>query len=227
MPMFFPLLLAPVILQRVPKVDDQAAYSMQALIDLGGDDDVKFSGTFTEKVRSVVGDTFTTNVVTKIHVELMGVIRESRSIESDRVERIDGTLLSPSMVDSTVLFATPRVDRLRAVYLPSSPVETGATWWRTEGRNDALKAPAFSSFMKFVGEEKIGARDVWKVSLDANEVDDEHPAHVKGMLWLDKANLSLVKGQWAIEGFTYSENAAPSKARLELTLIEAAVKSGA
>lgn len=211
------VLFAPVALQRTPKVDDRAVYAMRGLIDLGGQDDVRFTGTSTEKVKSLTGDTLITGVETKVSVELMGVVRESRSIASDRVEKLDGTLLSPSAMDSTVLFATPRVDRLRAFYVPSGPVEVGASWWRTEGRNDALKAPAFSSFLKLVGDETVGTRETWKVSLDANEADDEHPVHVKGMLWLEKTNGMLVRGQWTIDGFTFSETSAASKARLELT----------
>ena len=211
------LFLSPILLARTPKVDDRATYALRAVIDLGGQDDVRFTGTFKERVSAVAGEVLTTSVETKISVELMGVVRESRSIASDRVERLDGTLLSPAAVDGTVLFATGRVDRLRAFYAPAAPVEIGAGWWRTEGRNDALKSPAFSSYLKLVGTEKIGERDTWQVSLDANEADDERPTHVKGMLWLDKANGALVRGQWTLDGFSYGETVSTSKARLELT----------
>ncbi len=48
------------------------------------------------------------------------------------------------------------------------------------------------------------------------DVDDASPVHVKGMLWLDKTDGSLVRGQWAIDGYTYSASSPPLHAKYEL-----------
>lgn len=214
------LLAAPITLKRTPKVDDKAMYAMGALIDLGGQDDVRFTGSLNERVKSVEGDTVTTAVESRVSVEVLGVVRQGAMIQSDRVEKLDGTTVSPGKMESTLLFAGARVDRLRTFYLPPAGVEIGEGWWRTEKRNDGFKAPPFSSFLKLEGEEKMGKRDVWRASVDANEADEAAPVHVKGMVWLDKADGSLVKGQWTISGYVHNANTPAMTARYELTRVE-------
>ena len=217
------LLAAPgVPLARTPRVDDRAVYALRALIDLGGQDDVRFTGTVKERVKAVESGTVTTEVETAISVDLAGVVRQGRPVASDRVERLDGELVTPAKIDETLLFATPRVDRLRAFYPPAAPVAVGASWWRTGERSEAFKAPPFASHFQLEGEEKLGARDVWRVASDATEAADERPARVRGMLWLDKADGSLVRGQWTLDNFTYGPTDPSSHARLELSRVEAA-----
>lgn len=143
------LALAPVTLARTPKVDDRAVYAVRAVIDLGGQDDVRFSGTSIERVKAVADGLVTTAVGFQVSVDVMDVVRQSRAIESDRVERLDGTLVTASKSDSTLLFVTPRMDRLRAFYPPAKPVEIGAAWWHTEERRDDVKVPPFSSYLTF------------------------------------------------------------------------------
>ncbi len=211
------LVFAPTVtLVRLPKVGDKATYEMRAIIDLGGRDDVKFTGTSTERIKSIEGGLVTTSVESRTTVDVMGVARESRPIVSDRLERLGGGLMAAERVDETVLFASARVDRLRAVFLPTAAVAVGGSWWRNEEKDAKLDAPPFSSYLRLVGEEKIGKRDAWQVSLDANEVDDARSIHVKGMVWLDKSDGSLVRGQWTIDGFTYGATDPPGKARLEI-----------
>ena len=101
-------------------------------------------------------------------------------------------------------------------------MEIGASWWRNEGRDEEAKSPPFASYLRLEGEEKVGKRDTWRVSIDANEVDDEHPTHVKGMLWLDKSDGGLERGQWTIDGFTYSPTSPPGKGRFELSRVDTA-----
>lgn len=209
------LVLAPVLFRRVVKVDDVVRYDMRATIALtGGNDDVRFSGTSEQKVKSLDGDTLTLAVKDQVRLESGSLVREGRAVESVQTERLDGTLLTVAKTDPTVLFADPRVDRLRQFYPPSKPVEIGATWWRT---SPADQKPPSSSYFVFEGEEKVGNRDTWRIRLDANEVGDPHPTHVKGMLWIDKADGWLDRGQWTIDGFAYSETAPPLSARLELS----------
>ena len=216
------LLIAPVAFVRTPKVDDRATYSLAALIDLGGQDDVRFEGTFRERVKAVENGRVTTSVSSLVRVDVMGVVREGRAVESDRVEGLDGSVVEAAKVDGVLLFATLRVDRLRAFYPPEKPVESGVGWWRTEGRRDESKAPPFSSYLVLLGEEKVGTRDAWRVSLDAGEVAEDRPVRVRGMVWIDKGDGSLVKGQWTIDGFTYSATAPPGNARLEMTRTDVA-----
>lgn len=216
--LLLPLAFAgPVSLVRAPVVGTHAVYAMRAALDLGDKGQATYTGTYDETVKSVEKETVTTAVSTTVTVTAMAVVRQGRPVTSERVERLDGTVTTLAKVDDVVLFATPRVDRLRSPYLPASPVEIGACWWHTEGKSDAAKAPPFSSYLKLEGEEKVGARDTWRISLDANEVDDEHPTHVKAMIWVDKADGTLERGQWAIDNFTYSATAPTSKAKLELS----------
>lgn len=208
--------MVPASLHRTPKVGDHAAYAMKAIIDLGGKDDVRFTGTFDEKVKAVEGEDVTTTVDSRIQVDVMGVARQGGALSSDRKEKLDGTLVSPARIDSTLLFGVPRIDRLRALYRPKDAVEVGASWWHTEAKNETFKAPPFSSYGKLEGDEKVGARDTWRVSIDANEVEEASPTHVKGMVWIDKADGSLVRGQWTMNGFVYSLTTPPMNARMEL-----------
>ena len=206
--------LAPVTLARLPKLGERARYRLGAVIDLPGQEPVRFEGTLDEKVRSVEKETVTTDVTSRISVDLTGIVRQGLPIESIRVEKTDGEILTSSKIDGTLLFATPRVDRLRAVYFPSFPVEIGAGWWRTRAKDES---PPFASYLTLVGEEKIGAWDSWRISIDASEADDARPIRVKGVVWIDKADGSLVKGQWTVEGFAFSPTAALRDARFELT----------
>ncbi len=211
------LLIAPASLKRTPAVGARVVYAVKATIDLGNQGEVRYSGKSEEQVKTVEKGLLTTTVETAVTVDVMGVVREGRPVVSERVERLDGTIVTAAKADSVVLFATPRIDRLRSFYAPVAAVEIGAGWWRTEEKDDAAKSPPFSSYLKLEGEEKVGARDTWRVSIDANEVGDEHPAHVKGMLWIDKADGALERGQWVIDGFTFSATAPPGKARYELS----------
>ena len=211
------LFLAPVSLARTPTIGARVSYAMRASIDLGPRGEVRYSGKVDETVKAVEKDLLTTAVEATTTVEAMSVSRQGRPILSDRVERLDGTLVTPAKPDEVVLFATTRVDRLRAFYVPSAPVEIGGAWWHTEGKGEPSKSPPFSSYLKLEGEEKVGVRDTWRVSLDANEVEDEHPTHVRAMLWIDKADGALERGQWQIDGFVYSPTAPPSTAKLELS----------
>ena len=214
------LALAPVVLRRAAKVDDRAQYAMKALIDLGGQDDVRFTGIFNERVRSVEAGAVTTAVESRVTVDVMGIVRQGGLLTSERVEKPDGTLVAPARVEATLLFGVPRIDRLRGFYFPAGPVEAGTGWWHTEPGNEGFKAPPFSSYIKLEAEEKIGRRDVWRASLDANEVEDAAPVRVKGVVWLDKADGSLIKGQWTISGYVYGGATAPLNARYELTRVE-------
>lgn len=208
------LALAPATLARLPKPGDRARYRLGAVIDLPGQDPVRFEGTLDEKVRSVESGLVTTEVISQISVDLTGIVRQGLPVESVRVERTDGELVTAAKIDSTLLFATFQVDRLRAVYLPPSPVEIGAGWWRTHVKGET---PPFASYLTLVGEEKIGGWDSWRISIDATEADDSRPIHVKGMVWIDKTDGALIKGQWTIEGFAFKPTAALRDARLELS----------
>ena len=207
--------LAPVTLARLPKPGERARYRLGAVIDLEGQQGVQFAGTLDEKVRSVEEGQVTTEVTSQLSVDMAGVNRQGLPVDSVRVDRLDGELVTPSKIDSTLLFATPRVDRLRAVYLPSKPIEIGSGWWRTQTREEG-KVP-FASYLTLIGEEKVDGWETWRISLDANEADEARPIHVKGMVWIDKTDGSLVKGQWTIEGFAFSPTAALRDARFELT----------
>ena len=211
------LSLTPVILKRSASPDEKAAYSVKALIDLGGRDDVRFEGTLSCRVRSVVNGTVTIAAQSQITVDVMGVARQGRPVASERIERVDGSLVQGERFDSTLLFAVPRVDRLRAFVYPSAPVEIGAGWWHTEPPQVAIKAPPYASYLKLEGEEKIGERDAWRTSVDATEVDTDAPVHVKGMLWLDKKDGSLVRGQWTVTGYVPNASTPPMSARIELS----------
>ena len=206
---------APVELKRAPKPDDHASYAMKALIELSGQEGIKFTGTWNEKVRSVQAGTMTTAVESRVSVEVLGIVRQSAIVSSDRVETLEGALIAASKADPTLLFAVPRVDRLRQFYFPSKAVEVGDAWWHLSPADPNLKAPPSASYLKLEGDEKIGDRDTWRASLDAHEVDDENPVHVKGMLWLDKANGALIRGQWTIQGFVHDAQTPPMNARLE------------
>jgi hypothetical protein len=209
---------APTVLKRTPKVDDRATYEMKALIELEGQDGIKFTGTWNERVRSVEGGKVTTAVESRVSVEVLGIVRQSAIVTSDRVETIDGALITASKADPTLLFAAPRVDRLRQFYFPTGSVEIGDAWWHTSPAEGAtLKAPPSACYSKLEGEEKIGDRDTWRTSVDASEVDDPNPVHVKGMLWLDKTNGSLVRGQWTVQGFVHDPQTPAMNARLEFT----------
>ena len=209
------LVLAPTALAWSPKAGDQARYRIGAVIDLQGQEGVLFGGTLDEKVRSVEDGLVTTEVVSQLSVDMAGVNRQGLPVESVRVQKIDGDLVTASKIDATLLFATPRVDRLRSVYQPAKPVEIGSGWWRTQGKAEG--SPPFASYLTLSGEEKIGEWDTWKIALDATEADDPRPIHVKGMVWIDKTDGSLVKGQWSIDGFAFSPTAALRNARYELT----------
>ncbi|RYG22636.1 hypothetical protein EON82_16500 [bacterium] len=208
---------APVTLKRSPKPDDRASYAMKALIELPGQDGIRFTGTWNEKVRSVEAGKVTTAVESRVSVDVLGIVRQSAMISSDRVETLDGALITASKVDPTLLFGVPRVDRLRSFYFPSGPVEIGNAWWHTSPANGDLKAPPSASYLKLEGEEKIGQRETWRASVDAHEVDDPNPVNVKGMLWLDKNDGSLVRGQWTIQGFVRDAQTPPMSARIEFS----------
>ena len=210
-------LLVPVLLRRTPTVDARATYAIRAVIELGGDDDVRFTGSSKERVAAVEDGTIATSVETKLSVDVMGVVREGRTILSTRTERTDGTLVTPAKLDPTALFATSRTERLRVLFAPAAPVEIGEGWWRTAPKGE--QGAAFSSYSRLEGEEKAEGRDAWRVSTDAREAGDDAPVRVRGMLWIDKTDGSLVRGQWTIEGFTYSPTAPPGNARLEYTRV--------
>lgn len=214
------LLLAPVDLRYVPKVGDKATYAMRASIDLTNQDEVRFTGKVVELVKSVQDGVVTRAVENTLNLDVLGVMRFGRPLASEQVERLDGGLVKAATVDDTLLFATARIDRLRAFFPPTAPLEVGSAWWHTDDRSEALKAPPFSAYSKLEGDEKIGARDAWRVSIDANEVGDEHPVHVKGMVWLDKADGSLVRGQWTIDGFSYNPTSPPGHGRYELSRMD-------
>ena len=205
-----------VALRRSPKVGDHAIYALRALIDLGGKDDIRFEGSLNETVKRIDGETIATAIESRVSVDALGIVRQGGTLSSTREERLDGTLLAAAKIDPTLLFAGPRVDRLRTLYLPKVPVEAGASWWHTEGKDEVLKSPPFSSFQRLEGAEKIGDRDAWRLSVEANEADDANPVHVKGMVWIDKSDGSLVRGQWTIDGFVYDAKTPAMHARLEL-----------
>ncbi len=224
-PIFGALLLvllptAPVTLKRTPKVDAKVMYAMKALIDLGGKDDIKFTGTFNEKTKSLDDGKITTAIESRVSVEVLGIVRQSAMMESQRVEKADGSLLVAAKTDSTLLFAAPRIDRLRAFIFPAAPVEIGVGWWQLSEKDDNLKAPPGSAYFKLEGDEKVGDRDTWRCSIDAREVDIEYPTHVKGMVWLDKTDGSMLRGQWTIDGFVLNATTPPMNARLELSRVD-------
>lgn len=224
-PIFGALLLvllpaAPVTLKRTPKVDTRVTYAMKALIDLGGKDDIRFTGTFNEKTKSLDDGKMTTAIESRVSVEVLGIVRQSAMMESQRVEGSDGSLLVAAKTDSTLLFAAPRIDRLRAFIFPAPPVEIGTAWWHLSEKDDNLKAPPNSGYFKLEGEEKVGDKETWRASIDAREVDIEYPTHVRGMVWLDKTDGSLVRGQWTIEGFVLNATTPPMNARLELLRVD-------
>lgn len=211
---------APVTLKRSPKVNDRVSYAMKALIELQGQDGIRFTGTWNERVRAIDSGRLTTAVDSRVSVDVLGIVRQGGMVSSDRVETLEGGLITASRIDSTLLFGVPRVDRLRQFYFPTGPVEVGDAWWHTSLADGNLKAPPSASYLKLEGEEKIGQRDTWRTSVDANEVDDPNPVRVKGMVWLDKSDGSLVKGQWTIQGFVRDAQTPAMNARMELTRTE-------
>jgi len=210
----------PVTLKRTPKVDTTTTYAMKALIDLGGKDDIRFTGSFKEKTKSIADGKITTAIESRVSVEVLGIVRQSAMMESRRVETSTGALIEAAKTDSTLLFAAPRIDRLRAFIFPTVPVESGVGWWYLSEKDDNLKSPPSSSYLKLEGEEKLGERDTWRASIDAREVDIEYPTRVRGMVWLDKTDGSLVRGQWQIEGFVLNATTPPMTARLELSRVD-------
>lgn len=214
------LLFAPVDLHRSPKVGAKVSYSLRATLGAGEQDAARYSGKITEEVKSVNGDSFVTESVAKIDVEILGTVQARAPHTSARTEKLDGTLVAAGRIDPLALFSVGRVDRLRGLYFPTGSVNVGDGWWHLGKADDSLKGGAFSSYGKLVGEEKVNDRDTWKLSVDAREVDVPDAIHVKGMVYLDKADGSLVWGQWQIEGFVAREGDPAATARVELKRVD-------
>jgi hypothetical protein len=86
-----------------------------------------------------------------------------------------------------------RLAALTSFYYPSKPVDVNDTWSFEGKKDDKLGNMDFKSDMKYLGEEKVGTVDTYKVDVDAKETTPGTPASLHSTVWLDVTDGSMVK----------------------------------
>lgn len=191
-----------VVLKRSPKAGDKATYKMTAKFDMGGAD-VAVSGTMTEEVKKVEGDTVTTDSSSKATVTFGGSDNDLPETKETSVTKLDGTLVSVKSGDKEAGADAIRLARLNLLVLPATPVEPNGTW-STEGKkDDKLGTPGYKIDYKLVGEDKVGAWDAYKIEVNGKETDGDSPSKWKATYWIAKTDGNLLRSVSDVTDVTY------------------------
>lgn len=161
------LLMAPVLLARTPKIGDRATYRVEGSFVVAGVP-VALKGTTEEEVTKVEEGTFTVRALAKATLVVMGEEKPLDPATETVTARLDGSPAGPAS----------RLRGLNLLFLPTEPVEPGATWFK------AVERVRFD--YRLIGEDRVGAWNAWKIAADGGETSG--PARIKATYWIDKSN---------------------------------------
>ncbi|MBS1724435.1 MAG: hypothetical protein JSS66_15945 [Armatimonadetes bacterium] len=190
----------PVALKRNAKEGDSVKYKLAVDTEIGGMA-IKFSAKTTDKVMKVNGDG--SYVVSSEQQDMVLSINGQDSPAPAGVGGATTTTLSPEgwvadMQGDEVTGDSIRAANLQSFIFPKEPVKVGSKWMSAyKGIKDKGTMDVSYSF-EILGQEKVGAHDVFKVSFEAKETAGTDPASSKGTVWVEISTGVVIKSeqQW-------------------------------
>ncbi|MBX7136094.1 MAG: hypothetical protein K1X67_25775 [Fimbriimonadaceae bacterium] len=202
-----------------PKVGATAKYSMD--VDAEGDFGqgpmkIKVTMTLANTVKSVsdkevVVEGKTSNM--KITLDGNELPAPASDETSTSTFAPDGELIS---VKSSSGQENRRLEQMNAFVYPSASVKPGDTWTREVKGEKGGGVPATAKY-SYVGAEKVGKWDCYKVSYTYTETKGDMPTSAKGTAWLDAATGDLVKMDVEMKNVVFQDGVPPMAAKAKMT----------
>jgi hypothetical protein len=182
--------LAPVTIQHVAVKGQKLTYNTTGKITVAGMEG-EISSKSTDTILDVATDGTYTTENTQSDFEFNGMPVPIPGGATKIVVKPSGELVSLTGPDGGTDGA--RAQALTSFYFPSKAVEVNDTWSYEGKKDDKLGTSAFKADMKYLGDEKVGSVDTYKVQVDSKETDPGSPATLHSTVWLDKTDGSMLK----------------------------------
>jgi hypothetical protein len=183
--------LAPVTLKRTPVKGQKLSYTMTGKITIAGMEG-EISSKEVDTITDVAADGNYTTETLQSDLEFNGSpVPQQASGPSKSVNKPTGEIVSFTGPDGGTDQA--KMAAFTSFYYPTKPVEVNDTWTYEAKKDDKLGTPEFKAEMKYLGEEKVGSIDTYKIQEETKESTATMPATISSTVWIDKADGAMVK----------------------------------
>jgi hypothetical protein len=211
-----------------PKVGDTTKYRLN--VAMTGDASLGFGKlevgiTVTEKVKEIKDDG--------------KVVQEST--QSEFSVKVDGQDLGaggdiPGMTVITTFYPDGRIFSIEggeagtptrlseaSVFVypgPDKEFREGESWTSKRPGDAQRGTRAAEATYTYLGTEKVGKWDTYKISYKYRETEGENPMEVTGTTWVAVDNGYLVKGEYELSNVEFAPGMPPAKASLKINRVE-------
>jgi hypothetical protein len=192
--------VAGVTIKRAPKEGQVNKYRMKAELEYMGME-VTFDGKVQEKITKVDTDGSFTVDQSQLETKILVGGSEMPNPTSDSTPTT--TVFSSNGSVKEIKGDGINADAYRMATLSSfvdagKELNVGDTWTYDFKADAKTGAVAAKGEFKYLGDEKVGETDAYKIKAVINEIEGATPASSDSTMWLDKADGRMIKmeGKW-------------------------------